>query len=284
MIEIVKHTLWHGIIDTLVLLPFLYLAYLLLEWLEHSATEKIEANLRKAGKAGPIVGAGLGMIPQCGFSAAAASLYAGRVISLGTLLAVFLATSDEMLPILITGGIPLPRILLILGVKVVVAVTVGYLVNFFYHPSLADAEGMDLCEKEHCHCERGIWLSALHHTLRIALFIFLVNVAVGGVVEWLGEDTLAAFVSDAGIFTYIVTALLGLVPNCAASVVLAELYVEGVLSMGGMLAGLLPGAGIGSMVLFRQNRPQKQNVIILCLLAGIGILVGVVLDAIVAVF
>ena len=280
------HIIIHAIKETAILLPFLYLTYLLLEWIEHHGAEKMEGVLQKQGKFAPLCGAFLGLVPQCGFSASAAGLYSARVISLGTLLAVFLSTSDEMIPILIAGRIPATVILLLLGIKLVVALAVGYGVDAFYRPKSQDHHHHigEMCEEEHCHCEKGIWISSLLHTLQIAGFIFLVNFSLSILLEWVGEGNVAAWVSGSGIWAYFTTALLGLIPNCASSVILAELYAAEVILPGMMLAGLLPGAGIAGLVLLRTNRSMKQSVLILGLLLVIGIAVGSVTDLIWGIF
>lgn len=273
------HILLHALKETAILLPFLFLTYLFLEWLEHRGAEKMEGVLEKSGKIAPALGAFLGIVPQCGFSASAAGLYAGRVISLGTLVAVFLSTSDEMLPVLVAGRVNAPTVLLILGVKVGVAILLGYLVDLVYRPAHPHTHHIgEMCENEHCHCEKGILHSALSHALGIAGFIFLVNLAFGTFIEGVGEEKVANFLAQSGIFAYLLSAVVGLIPNCASSVILAELYTKGLILPGMMLAGLLPGAGIGSVVLLRVNRPVRQSLLILLLLLSAGVGVGLATD------
>ena len=275
------HILLHALKETAILLPFLFFTYLFLEWLEHRGAEKMEGVLEKSGKIAPLLGAFLGIVPQCGFSASAASLYAGRVISLGTLVAVFLSTSDEMIPVLVAGKVDGLTLCLVIGVKVAVAVAVGYLVDLCYRPHHDHSHHIgEMCENEGCHCEKGIWYSALMHTLQIAGFIFLVNFGFICLIEGVGEARVATFVADSGIFAYLISALVGLIPNCASSVILAELYTKGLILPGMLLSGLLPGAGIGSVVLIRANRPLRQSLLILCLLLAVGIGVGFATDLI----
>jgi len=305
--EIVWDILLDAFLDTLKLLPFLFLAYLLLEYLEHRAGDRMERFLGRTGRCGPLIGAGLGLVPQCGFSAAAAGLYSARLISVGTVIAVFLATSDEMLPVMLGGRVPWKTILAALVVKFVAAVAVGFaadgLVRLFvrrgkekqeaeedghHHHAHehghghAEEEIHDLCETEHCHCEKGIFVSALIHTAHIALFIFIVEAALGGLIAGIGEDRLVSFVSGHGALAYLTAGLVGLIPNCAASVVLTDLYVAGVISFGTMMAGLLPGAGAGLLVLLRRRRPLRDVFCLVAVLYAVGLLLGVGMDALTA--
>lgn len=159
-------------IDSVKLLPFLFLTYLAMEYLEHRAGEKMQDMIKRSGKAGPAIGGLLGIFPQCGFSAAASNLYAGRIISLGTLMAVFLSTSDEMLPIMISENVGIPMMAKVLGVKVLFAVIAGFGIDLVYRRKEKDMQIEHLCERHHCHCERGIWKSALHHTVEIYIYIY----------------------------------------------------------------------------------------------------------------
>ena len=272
------HILLHGLLDSLKLLPFLFVTYLLMELLEHKAGERVQRAVTRAGRAGPAIGGVLGLIPQCGFSTALAGLYAGHVITPGTLLAVFLATSDEMLPIFIGEGVPLPRILTVLGLKLVIALLVGFVTDFVLRGKLRHMHVEELCEDEHCHCERGIWRSALHHTLHIFLFVLIVNVLLTGAMELIGEARIATLVNSVPVLGTVLAALVGLIPNCAASVAIATLWTKGIISGGAMLAGLLTGAGAGLLVLFRTNKHHKENLLLLAALLGTGILFGCLLD------
>ena len=311
MLHLIEHTLH----DTLGILPFLFLSYLLMEWLEHRAGARAAHLLQRSGKVGPLLGGVLGLLPQCGFSASAAGLYAGRVISAGTLLAVFLSTSDEMLPILISHRISGGRIVTILAFKIGIAVIAGLLVDFLWgrlrrgkavtqehhhehehrhehshhhhehdgeHPQTAIHE---LCESEGCHCEQGIFRSALKHTLKVFLYILVITFLFTLLIESVGEDTLGSWLSSVPVLKQMIAGLIGLIPNCAASVVITQLYLEGIVSSGCMMAGLLVGAGIGVMVLFRVNhRRMKKNLGIVALLYAIGVFSGIFIDAIGLVF
>ncbi len=278
MDEIV-HIFLHCFEDTLEILPFLFATYLVMEWAEHKAGDRIEGFVSRTGRAGPLIGALVGLAPQCGFSAASAGLYSGGLLSAGTLMAVFLATSDEMIAVLFSSGIPIKSILIILGVKFAIAVLAGYLVDAVWKVSRPRHNFESHCEHEGCHCEeRGIFKSALFHTVKIFVFVFVVSLAVHSVVELAGEDTLGKLFSGIPVLSNIIAALIGLIPNCAASVVLTQLYVEGILSAGAMISGLLVGAGTGLLVLFRVNGRVKDNLKFLGLLYLIGVIGGILTD------
>ncbi len=285
ILHIVGHVLEHSVEDTLYLLPFLFVTYLAMEWLEHKTGERAQEAIRRAGAAGPIVGALVGAVPQCGFSAAAATLWAGRVITLGTVFTVFLSTSDEMLPIFLAEQVPLGVILKIIGAKVIIGMVMGFVVDAVLRIARridAPLHIHELCEHDHCHChgeEGSIFKSALKHTLQVALFIFVVTTALNAVLEVVGEDALANFLSANSTLSVLGSALVGLVPNCAASVVIAQLYVEGVLGAGAMLAGLLVSAGVGLLVLVRTNRNAAENAIIVAVLYATGVLWGLAANA-----
>lgn len=354
--EILPHAFEHAFIDTLKLVPFLFVTYLAMEALEHYASSKSIVAVRRAGTAGPVIGALLGVVPQCGFSAAAATLYSARVITLGTLFAVFLSTSDEMLPIMIAAQAPAGFIAEVLAIKALCGLIAGFAIDAVLRLRHHAVEAMrihDLCERDHCGCddesdapsalsdtrrehgegaadraydsdgglsrgeereaelacasserpERGhdhahehehghdhahernhshghahgfgaIAKSSLVHTLQVTLFIFLVSLALEIVIDGVGEDALASFISANSNLSVVVSAIVGLIPNCAASVVLTELYLEGALSTGAMLAGLLVSAGVGLLVLFRANRPMHENFLIAAGLVVCGVVFG----------
>lgn len=350
--EILPHAFEHAFIDTLKLVPFLFVTYLAMEALEHYASSKSIVAVRRAGTAGPVIGALLGVVPQCGFSAAAATLYSARVITLGTLFAVFLSTSDEMLPIMIAAQAPAGFIAEVLAIKALCGLIAGFAIDVVLRLRHHAVEAMrirDLCERDHCGCddesdvpsalsdacqkheesaanriddwgaeysngeERGAELacasderherdhdhahgherdhehnhshshahgfgaiakSSLVHTLQVTLFIFLVSLALEIVIDGVGEDVLASFISANSNLSVVVSAIVGLIPNCAASVVLTELYLEGALSTGAMLAGLLVSAGVGLLVLFRANRPMHENFLIAAGLVACGVVFG----------
>ena len=272
-------------VDTLRLIPFLYLTYLLMEYLEDKAQAQTVDLIRKTGRLGPLAGGLLGIIPQCGFSAAASSLYAGGVITVGTLFAIFLSTSDEMLPIFISETVPAGTIVRILLGKAAIAVVMGFFLDFLNrlrHARRNDTGERhihDLCEQDNCHCEEGnIFLSALRHMLQIALFIFIISAAVGFLIEGIGSEALGRVLADRAVAGVLLSALVGLIPNCAASVMITELYLKGILGVGQMMAGLLVGSGMGLLVLFRTHRNLKKNLQILGVLYVTGVFWGLLIE------
>lgn len=360
--DLLLHFMEHALEDTLALVPFLFVTYIALEALEHATGNRANAVVRRAGAAGPVAGALLGIVPQCGFSAMAATLYAGRVVTLGTLVAVFLSTSDEMLPMLVAERVDSGLLFRVLGLKVLVALITGVLAdlairalrkNARVHAFLrrtvlsvrrngAEADVVDqmaeggetaehicrLCEQDHCGCghdhahahggehghehgnDRGhehadehvagcdqghghdhshaggrfgivgsIVMSAVSHTVQVSLFIFLVTFALVLVLETVGEDALAAFLSGNQLLAVFASALVGLVPNCSASVVITQLYLEGVLGFAPLMAGLLTSAGVGYLVLFRTNRHPRENAVIVVGLFLVACVWGLVFAA-----
>lgn len=356
--DLLLHFIKHALEDTLVLVPFLFVTYIALEALEHAAGARANAVVRRAGAAGPVAGALLGVVPQCGFSAMAATLYAGRVVTLGTLAAVFLSTSDEMLPMLVAERVDAGLLFRVLGLKVLVALITGVLADLAIRALRKNArvhaflrrtvfsvrrDGMEadvvdqmaeggetaehicrLCEQDHCGCghdhahvhegEHGhahghedadghvagcdhdhghghshaggrfgivgsILMSAVSHTVQVSLFIFLVTFALVLVLETVGEDALAAFLSGNQLLAVFASALVGLVPNCSASVVITQLYLEGVLGFAPLMAGLLTSAGVGYLVLFRTNRHPRENAVIVVGLFLVACVWGLVFAA-----
>lgn len=269
-----------ALLDTLKLLPFLFLTYLVMEYLEHKTGEKTERMIRKAGYFGPFIGSILGAFPQCGFSAAASNLYAGRVITLGSLLAIYLSTSDEMLPILISEQAPVKTIGLILLGKILVGMVVGVIVDAIVRKfGKQEHEHIhEICEHDHCHCEKGIVPSALHHTLQIAFYILLIGLVLNTLLYFVGEDVLGSIILNRPVLGPVLASLVGLVPNCAGSVVITQLYLTNVISLGAAFAGLLTGSGVGLLILFRVNHDRRENLCILAVLYGIGVVVGIALE------
>ena len=267
-----------SIIDSVKLIPFLFLTYLVMEYLEHKAGDRMQTAIRGAGKSGPVIGGVLGIFPQCGFSTAASNLYAGRIITMGTLVAVFLSTSDEMLPIMISENVGLQMIGRILAVKVVVAVLMGFAVDCIVRRGDKDMQIGHLCEQHHCHCENGIWKSALRHTAEIFIYILLISLILNLLIAWIGEDVLSGVILNRPVIGTMIAALIGFIPNCAASVVITQLYLGGMLSAGSMIAGLLSGTGVGFLVLLRVNDDQRENLGLACLLYVTGVLAGIVIE------
>lgn len=278
VLEILEHT----IIDSVKLIPFLFLTYLLMEYIEHKTKEKTKETIKKSGKFGPFIGALLGIVPQCGFSVSATNLYAARVITLGTLIAVYLSTSDEMLPIFLSEGVAIDIIIKILAIKLGIGMLAGFLIDFVLrmkNKGRQDTEKIiDLCEKEHCHCEHGIFKSTLKHTVNIFLFIFIITLVINIAIHIIGEESIANFMLDRPILGPIISGIIGLIPNCAASVIITQMYLENIISVGTMIAGLLVGAGVGLAVLFRTNKGLKENIKITVLLYAIGVISGIILE------
>ena len=287
MNDAIMEALLDTIKDTATLIPFLFITYLAMEWLEDKTEDQSVALLSRMGKASHIIGAGIGLIPQCGFSAAAAGLYSGGVITVGTMLAVFLSTSDEMLPIFISSSVGAGPILKILCMKfafaLVTGITIDIAVRAFALNLGGDKHIHDLCEQDHCGCEDeegGIVRSALVHTIKITIFIFIASLIIGLIAESLGKDVVASVLSGAPVLGTFICSLVGLIPNCAASVIIAELYLENIISSGQMMAGLLVSAGVGILVLCRSNRNRKENALIIAMLYFSGVIWGLLTDII----
>lgn len=256
-----------------------------MEFLEHKSGDTAEKWLRNSGKVGPVIGAALGALPQCGFSAAASGLYTGRIITTGTLIAVWLSTSDEMLPILISEKAPLPLILKILLYKVIVAILAGIAIDTVT-PVIRKKKALpenevrieDFCEREGCRCNEHFFVSALRHTLKITVFILLFTFLLNLVIHGVGEDKMAALVLDRPILGNFLASVVGLIPNCASSIILTQLYLEGIVSVGAMLSGLFVNAGIGLALLFRNNRPLLDSFRITAILWLVGTAAGILAD------
>lgn len=253
-----------SIVDCLKLLPFLFLSYLVVEYAEHRMSHRTKELIYRAGKAGPLLGALVGLIPQCGFSAAAAGLFAGGMVSPGTLLAVFLSTSDEMLPIMVSEGIEAGVIARILLVKAATAAAAGLLTDLAAERMFGRRNEMPehphMCGHQHCGCEEhGIWYSSLNHTAKTAAFLFLISLAIGLCMEWFDVSGLTHGIVGAPGVQEVLAGLVGMIPNCAASVLITQLYLEGIIGSGALFSGLLCGAGTGLLVLYRENESKKMN-------------------------
>lgn len=272
-----------AVIDSLKILPFLFITYLIMEYLEHKTGEKSKKFIKKSGKLGPVFGGLLGAIPQCGFSVSATNLYAGRVITVGTLFAIYLSTSDEMLPILISSGTSLSLILKILIIKIAIGIVAGSLIDFILRKTNKNKEKQDihdLCEHEHCHCEEGIFKSAVKHTIQIFAFILVISVVLNMLIFAIGKDRLADFILNRQILGPMLAGLIGLIPNCASSVILTELFTSGVIGMGTLIGGLLVNSGLGGIVLFKVNKNMKENIKIISGLYLIGVISGIIIELI----
>lgn len=276
------HVLEHTLVDSIKILPFLLIAYLIMEYIEHKTTDKTRDAIKKSGSFGPFIGSLLGAFPQCGFSVTATNLYAGRVITLGTLFAVYLSTSDEMLPILLSEGVSGPLILKILGIKILIGIFAGVIIdlvlNRFNKNKKEENKIESICEHDHCHCEESIWKSAIKHTINVFIFILIITLILNIVIEYIGEDTLAGIVSNKPVLSALIACGIGLIPNCASSVILTQLYLSNVLSIAVMIGGLLVNAGVGLLVLFRVNHNLKENIKIVLGLYVIGVISAILLQ------
>lgn len=320
------------IVDGLKILPFLFVTYLIMEYLEHRTGKKTQQMVQKAGKFGPLFGGFFGAFPQCGFSAAASNLYAGRVITLGTLIAIYLSTSDEMVPLFISSHVPVSKMITIIAMKAFFGILYGFLIDFavVHYRRIKKRSEVDnikieeLCKREHCHCEedtpkisahRGrtdisdsaktkgiskasiakenstkhehsheghgnILYSALVHTIHIFIYVIIFTLILNALIEFVGEDALAGLLQNNTVLSHVLSGLIGLIPNCAASIVITELYVNGIITFGSMMSGLLVGAGVGLLILFRVNEGTKRNIHITAILYLIGTFTGLFLDLI----
>ena len=265
-------------VDVLKLIPFLFIAFLILEYIEHKLSKKNEKILTNNKKYGPIIGGVLGAFPQCGFSAMASKLFSSRVITLGTLIAVYLSTSDEMLPIMISNGVSVIVILKIIGIKVILGIVLGLIIDLIYKKKLShQAVIHEECLDEHCHCERGIFKSSFHHTISITVYLLITILILNFIIYFVGEEHIREFLlNNKG--AYFISSLIGLIPNCASSVIMSEIYLSGMISFGSLLSGLLTGAGVGLLVLFKTNHNLKENIFIVILLYIIGVIIGYLID------
>ncbi len=280
MLDIFSDTL----LDGLKLLPFLFITYLVMEYVEHKTSQRTQQVMKKSGKWGPVLGGVLGIVPQCGFSTAASNLYAGRIITFGTLIAVFLSTSDEMLPVLVSEQVNPITIIRILAVKAVIGIITGLFIDLLIRSRKGykkeELRIEHLCDHQHCHCGEGkIMKSALSHTLQIFVFILLITFVLNLAIGFVGEEQMAAVISNKPVLGPVVSSLIGLIPNCASSVVLTQLYLEGVLGAGAMIAGLLSGSGVGLLVLYRVNDDIKENIKITILLYAVGVIFGILMES-----
>ena len=277
MFEVIQET----IIDVIKLIPFLFITYLIMEYIEHKTSEKAKKTIKKAGKWGSVWGSFLGIFPQCGFSASATNLYAARVITLGSLISVYLSTSDEMLPILISEAVPFSTILKILIIKLIIGMISGILIDVFLRIKNKGKEDeekiVDLCEEEHCHCDHnGIIKSSIKHTINITLFILVVSFIINVFIKLIGEETISHLLLNRPILGPMVAGLIGLIPNCVSSVTLTQMYLQNLITSATMISGLLVGAGLA--VLFKINKKIKENIKIVILLYSIGVISGIVLE------
>lgn len=266
-------------LDSIKLLPFLFLTYFVMGIFERATSERSKNLIERAGKIGPVFGGLLGAFPQCGFSTVASNLYVGRIITMGTLIAIYLSTSDEMLPIMISQHVSLGVILRILGAKVIIGIISGFVVDLTLGWLVRKKKAKKVTKEEGCcNCGSSILIEAIVHTLKVFIFIFIFSLVIGFVIEGVGTNALEALISDVPVLGQLIAGLVGLIPNCAASVVITQLYLDGIIGAGPMMSGLLVGAGVGLLVLFKENHHTKENMLILGTLYVSGVAWGVVIE------
>lgn len=269
-----KEILLDAFFDVLRLIPFLFISFILMESIEHKFINKIKIS--KINKFGPFLGATLGIIPQCGFSAVASNLYAVRIITLGTLFSIYLSTSDEMIPILIANHTDIKEILLIIFIKFAIGMLFGIFIDLIIRKkNIVNNEINNICKEEDCHCEDGIIKSSIIHTFKIVIFIFLINIILNSIID---RELIANFAKNNMIFSPILTSLIGLIPNCASSIIITELYLEGVITFGSCISGLLCGSGVGILILFKQNKNLKENIFIMLTLIIFSSICGIIFN------
>lgn len=271
-----------ALIDSVKLLPFLFVTYLLMEYIEHKTSNKTKETIKKSGRFGPIIGGILGAVPQCGFSVSATNLYVGRIITLGTLISIYLSTSDEMLPILISNNIGINVILKILSIKILIGILAGTIIDLIIRKTNKNKEQEqnpieEICKHEHCHCEEGILKSALKHTISIFGFIIIITLILNTLIYFIGEDALSGLMANNTILAPIIVCLIGLIPNCAASVVITELYVTNIIGIGTLIGGLLVNSGLGLVILLKVNKNMKENISIILTLYIIGVISAILI-------
>ena len=275
MKEIILDTL----LDSLKIIPFLFIAFLIIELIEHKLTNKNKEIITKSKKIGPIIGSLLGVIPQCGFSVMATNLYITRIITLGTLISIYLSTSDEMLIIMLSKKVEITLILKILLIKILFGIIYGVIIDKILK-NKKEKENYQICDEEHCKCNHGIILSSLIHTIHITIFIFIVTLILNIIITYIGEDYLTKIFLTNTIFGPFITSLIGLIPNCSASVILTELYLNSSISLGSLIGGLLTSSGAAILVLIKNNKNIKENISIILLLYFLGAISGILIELI----
>ena len=273
MKEIIIDTL----IDSLKLIPFLLITFILIELIEHKINNK--KIITSSSKLGPLWGSLLGIFPQCGFGVAITNLYVTRIVTLGTLISVYLSTSDEMLPIMLSNKVEISIIIKILLIKIFIGMFSGFIIDLMLRKK-EKIEIKKLCEHEHCHCERSIFLSSLKHTLNITIFIIIISFLLNLGFAYLGKETIEKLFLKNNIFSPFISGLIGLIPNCGASIAITELYLNNTISFGSTITGLLTGSGVAILILFKTNKNIKENFKILFTIYGIGVLSGIVINLI----
>ena len=272
-----KEIIIDTILDSLKLIPFLFIAFLIIELVEHKLSNKNKELISKSGKFGPLLGSLLGLIPQCGFSVIATNLYVTRIISLGTLISIYLSTSYEMLPILLGHHVSSSLIIKILLTKFTIGMLFGFIIDFiFCKKDQIKLEIHEMCHDEECHCEEGIFKSSIIHTLKTILFILIASFIINLLFEKVGEQYLSKIFLKDSIFGPFVTSLIGLIPTCGSSIMITELYLNNAISFASLISGLLTGSGVAILVLFKSNRKLKENIFIIFSIYEIGVIVGII--------
>jgi hypothetical protein len=264
------------VIDLLKIIPFLYIAFLIIELFEHKFSKKSKKVISKSGKLGPIFGGLVGAFPQCGFSTFATNLYVTRIISLGTLISVYLSTSDEMIPVLLSQNVNISIVLKIVGLKVLVGIFYGFIIDLLLRKK--EKTTYKLCEDDDCDCKHSLFLSSLKHTLKTLSFIFVISLLLNILMAYVGEELLSKIFLRQSVLGPFIASLIGLIPNCGASIAITELYLNSALSFGSMMSGLLTGSGVALLILFKQIKSKKENVSIVLLLYLIGVITGLIIN------
>lgn len=267
-------------LDSLKLLPFLLITYLLMEYLEHKSLKSNTKLMERAGKLGPLWGSILGVLPQCGFSVASSNLYVSRVISLGTLISIYLSTSDEMLVVLLSKSVSIKIILLLVILKVLVGMFFGFLIDFLFRKKNNNFDS-ELCEREDCHCGSNIFTSSIKHTFNTYIFILGVTFLFNFLTSFVSMDNVSLFLKNFSFLTPFILGVIGLIPSCASSVIITELFLDNVISLGSALAGLFANSGVALAVLFRNNKNRKENFLILGILYIISVVSGIIINIII---
>lgn len=270
------------LIDALKLFPFLFIAFLIIELLEHKFNNKTDSIIKKSGKYGPLLGSLFGAFPQCGFSLLATNFYITRIISLGTLISIYLSTSDEMLPILISHKTNITSIILILSIKIFIGMVSGLFIDFIIRGKKnKETINYKLCNDDNCDCEEsGPFKSALIHTFKTLLFIIIISFVLNVIMEYKGTEFLEKLFLKDSLFSPFISSVVGLIPNCGASVLITELYINNAISFGALISGLLTGSGVAILVLFKNNPNLKENFKILLIIYLIGSLSGLIINLI----
>lgn len=267
------------IMDTVKMIPFLLVAFLIIELIEHKLNDKSKKLIEKSGKFGPLLGGILGAFPQCGFSVLTTNLYITRIVSIGTLIAVYLSTSDEMIPVLLSSNVPLSEVIKIVLLKVIIGIIFGFIIDLIFRKK-RKKQDYHICDDDTCDCDESIVKSTIKHTLKTSIFIFTSVIIIGLIIELFDQDKISLFLSNHKVLAPMISSLIGLVPNCAASIFITQLYVKGILSFGTTMAGLLTGSGVGILLLFKNNSSIKESIFIAVTIYLIGVVMGLFINVI----